>query len=355
MNTTYILILNWNGWKDTIECLESVFRIAYPDCRVVLCDNGSTDGSLEQIKAWAEGHLDVWLPKDSPLRHLSFPPVPKPMRCVEYNRAQAEMGGRPDDMNAPLVLIQTGANLGFAGGNNVGLRYALAQDDFEYVWLLNNDSVIQADALTHMVRRMEERPRAGMCGSTLLYYHEPDKVQALGGARYNKWLGVTRPIGLLQPANLPVNTDYVERRMSYVAGASMLVSRSFLCEIGLMCEDYFMYYEELDWALRAHGAFGLAYARDAIVYHKEGVSIGATARQVNEKSWVSDYHSVRNRLALTRKFVPLALPTVYLGLLGIIVNRMLRRQWDRVGMVARIMLFGQNHVSSTSPRDERVG
>lgn len=351
----YILILNWNGWRDTIECLESMFRLDYPSYRVIVCDNGSEDGSLERIKAWADGCLDVALPKDNPLRHLSFPPVPKPIPYVEYERALAEKGGDPKDADKPLILVQTGGNLGFAGGNNVGLRYALARSDFDYVWLLNNDTVIQVDALTHMVRRMEEGPRAGMCGSTLLYYHEPDRVQVLGGARYSKWLGVTRHIGLLQPADLPVNTDYIERRMSYVAGASMLVSRSFLYEIGLMCEDYFMYYEELDWALRSRREFGLAYAYNAIVYHKEGASTGATARQLNEKSWISDYHSVRNRLVLTRKFVPLALPTVYLGLLGIIVNRLLRRQWDRVGMIARIMLFRESHVSGTSPGDGRTG
>lgn len=334
----YVLILNWNGWQDTIECLESVFRLDYPSYRVIVCDNGSEDGSLQHIKAWAEGRLAVALPKDNPLRHLSFPPVPKPIPYVDYERSVAEEGGDPKDADNLLILIQTGSNLGFAGGNNVGLRYALARDDFDYVWLLNNDTVVRPDALTHLVRRMVEKPEAGMCGATVLCYDRPELVQSLGGCIYNKWLGACKPIGLLQSSKLPIDRQLVEKRMSYVAGSSLLVKKSFLGDIGLMSEDYFLYYEELDWAVRARGRYKLAYAPESIVYHEEGGTSGAERRKPEARDFTADYYSIRNRLIITRKYFRYALPVVYLGLVGAMGNRIRRRQWNRLGMILKLGL-----------------
>jgi len=332
-----ILVLNWNGWQDTIECLESVFRLDYPSYHVIVCDNGSEDGSLEYIKAWAEGRLDVALPKDNPLRHLSSPPVSKPVAYVEYDREQAECGGDRQDKDCRLVLIQTGGNLGFAGGNNVGMRYALARDDFEYVWLLNNDTVVKPDTLSHLVQRMAVKPDAGMCGSTLLYYDKPENVQALGGARFNKWLGVSRHIGLLQPADQPVDALHIERRIAYIIGASMLVSKAFLQQIGLMSEDYFLYLEEFDWILSAKGRYTLAYAPASAVYHKEGRSTGGNGLAPADRSLVSDYYGLRNRLILARKFFPISMPSVWFGILASSLNRIRRRQWKSLWVVVKML------------------
>src|SRR3990172_7009722 len=118
VSKVYILIVNWNGWGDTVECLESVFRNDYPDYQVIVCDNGSEDGSLDLIRAWAEGNLDVFVPEDNPLRRLSIPPFAKPVPWVELDREQAETGGAGARDGARLILVQTGANLGFAGGDN---------------------------------------------------------------------------------------------------------------------------------------------------------------------------------------------------------------------------------------------
>ena len=111
MKKVCVLIVNWNGWKDTIECLESVFRNDYSNYQVVVCDNGSLDGSMEHIKAWAQGELDIYLPKNDQLRVLSFPPVSKPVRYVQYDRKEAETGGKPWADDIRLILIQTSANL----------------------------------------------------------------------------------------------------------------------------------------------------------------------------------------------------------------------------------------------------
>lgn len=325
MEKVYVIVLNWNGWGDTIECLESVFRSDYPDYRVVVCDNGSRDDSLERIKAWAEGRLDAAVPHGNPLRSLSCPPVPKPLPLVEYDRTQAEAGGTALDGGSRLVLIRNGGNLGFAGGNNVGLRHALARGDFDYVWLLNNDTVVRPDALSQMVRRMRERPDAGICGSTLPYYHRPDRLWAQGGATYNKWLGFPRSIGLHRRTDQGVDPVRVERRMDFVAGASMLVSLPFLREIGLLCEDYFLYFEDLDWAVRARRRYSLAYAPASVVYHKVEASIGVIAAADRRKEGrISKAFNRRSKIAFTKKYCPYALPTALLGLLALEVASRLR-------------------------------
>jgi GT2 family glycosyltransferase len=330
----YVALLNWNGWGDSLECLESLLRCDYPDYRVIVCDNRSEDGSVDHLEAWADGRLDVAIITRAPtLARLSSPPVPKPIPYVAYGRGAAEAGGGARDSSARLIVIDTGANLGFAGGCNRALRYALARDDFAYVWLLNNDTVVNADALSQLVHRMRERPDAGICGSTLMYYHAPETIQALGGAQYNKWLGTRTPIGTHRPASVPLEVAEVEKKMSYVSGASMLVSREFLNEIGLLCEDYFLYYEEIDWAMRARGRYALAYAAGSIVYHKEGGTIGSPRIRAR-----AEYLALRNRLLFTRKRVPIAFPTVWLGLLGVILNRLRRGQFDRVAKILRIML-----------------
>ena len=339
----YILILNYNGWLDTIECLESVFRNNYPNFQVVVCDNCSSNNSYEYIKTWAEGKLDVMVPQSNPLLCYSFPPIPKPIPYIEYERVNAEAGGTGNDNDVPLVLIQTGANLGFAGGNNVGLRYILGKENFDYVWLLNNDTVIEPDSLTQLVNRVQqEQQSVGICGSTLRYYNKPEVVQALGGARYNKWLGVIRPIGMFQAAVQPIDFAKVERMMSYVLGASMFVSREFLLNIGLMSEVYFLYFEELDWAMEAQGQYKLIYASKSIIYHKEGSSIGSSSKP-REKSLISDYYSIRNKFVFTRKFFPYALPTIYLGLLIVVINRIRRRQWERLILIKNILTGEKLH------------
>ena len=325
-----VVLVNWNGWADTLECLESLLRGQPGGFTVVLCDNGSTDGSLQRIRDWAEGRLDVALDPANPLRPLTFPPLPRPIPWAEYGRADAERGGGPGDPR--LVLVDTGENLGFAGGNNVGIRYALARGGFDHLWLLNNDTVVRPDALRRLVEEAERNPDAGIIGSTLLYYDRPDTVQTLGGGTYNWWLGLPRHIGAEEPAGTPLAAE-ARRAMTYVVGASMLVRESFVREVGLLSEEYFLYFEELDWAAR-RGKYTLGYAPESVVYHREGSSTGGKATGV--KSRVADYHFYRNRVRFTRKFAPALLPAVHLSLLLPMARRARRGEWERVRMLAKL-------------------
>lgn len=307
----YIVLVNWNGWQDTIQCLESVFRLSYPNFCVIVCDNASTDDSIERIAEWASGDLAAGC-SNPELGHLTSPACRKPLAFVELEPdGRISLSGRSEK----LILVKSSANRGFAGGNNVGLRVSLSAGDFEYAWLLNNDTIVDPGALTALVERMHMRPDAGICGSTLLYYHNPKLIQALGGSVYHPWIARSGHLGARKLWNGPSSPAPIERRMRYVCGASMLVSRSFLEDIGLMNETYFLYSEEIDWARRARGKYALAYAPRSIVYHREGSSIG-TASSRKQRSVKSDYYSSLGRMLITRRYFPIFLPIVATALVG---------------------------------------
>jgi GT2 family glycosyltransferase len=309
-----VILVNWNSGRDTVECLDSLLLLEYPDFRLVVCDNGSSDDSLQVIKDWASTHE---------------------IRFAEYPRVEAETGGVAA-VDPLLTLIRNEENLGFAGGNNVGLRHVLARGESDYCWLLNNDTVVEADALTHLVARMQQQPQVGICGSTILLYHDCSHIQALGGGHYCRWIGLPWHYGRFSRWGGPVDLQRAESWMNYVEGASMLVSRRFLEEIGLLCEDYFLYFEEADWAIRANGRFSLGYAPQSIVYHKVGGSIGTSSNPAR-KSYVSDFYNIRNRLLFTRRFYPAALPTVRLVIIGALLLRLCMGKWDRAVMILRLL------------------
>lgn len=282
----YICVLNYNNAKDTIECLESLRQLQDVDYRVLLVDNASPDGSGKVLQKYVDCNLE-W---------LTFFELPK--------------------------------NCGYAAGNNVALRWALKQKDMEYCWILNNDTTVEPNALHYLVEYMQTHPMVGLCGSKLIYSWDHSRVQGYGG-NYSPWLGASTSI-----------TDATKiDDIDYVIGAAVFIRRDFLENVGFMSEDYFLYYEELDWAMRAKGKFKLACEPRSIVYHKEGASIGANAAHPENKSVFADYYGMRNRLLFTRKFFPQYLPTVYLSSTIILWNRFRRHQYDRIWMFIKL-LFG---------------
>ncbi len=326
-----VILLNWNGWENTIECLESLFQLAYPDFRVVVCDNASSDQSLEKIKEWARGirHAQFQNPCFS---WLEASTCAKPIHTVELTREQAL--SMKSNNNAPLTLIQNGANLGFAGGNNVGLHYCLNDQDCEFFWLLNNDTVVHPDALSALVRVVQQQPRVGFCGSLNLSYYDPGEVQAQGGKNYNRWTA-----RVYTPSLRIEELDSRPCRIHYINGASTLVTRALLESVGLMEESYFLYFEEMDWTMRAKGKFDLGYARDSVIYHKEGASIGTNCRRDN-RSLLSDKYLSRNRVLFTRKFFPWALPSVLISVVLSAASRLWSGDVERAKAMLSFMLEG---------------
>ena len=326
----YAVIVNYNGWKHSIDCLGSLLNLSHSNCQIVICDNHSGDHSLEKIISFVSAQF----PEKAPVRRwfLSNPYEASRIESFEgYGSGKFRRRGQTSGPD--IILIRTTANLGFAGGNNVGIRYALSAGDADYVWLLNNDTLVSPQALSAMVERMKAVPEAGICGSTILYYDDPRKIQSLGGARYLKWAGVGVQLGAKKNWPINVQAESIEKVLSYVSGASMLVSKPFLETIGLMEEGYFLYFEEIDWARRAAGRFRLTYAPDSIVYHKEGSAIGSS-RSGRHRSPQSFFWLTRSRLRFTGKYYPEAVPSVTLYSL---INCM---QWALLNRNPRILLAG---------------
>lgn len=304
---TAIIILNWNGWEDTIECLESCLQLTDAAYRIIVCDNGSNDGSLEKIADWAAGR---------PVASGAAAPARNP---ITVDHAHADRPSEAGFDAAPLLtLLPTGGNLGFAGGNNVGLRHAAAWGA-DFAWFLNNDTIVAPDALTALVARASQSARIGMCGSTIAYYDQPDRLQLAGGGAYYPWIGMARLIAAHTPADAPPTEDVVEAQMAFVSGASCLVDMDFYRDIGGMEERYFLYCEEIDWAWRARGRWKLGYARDSVVYHKAGRSAGSKGAE-GGRSASSAYYLWRARRMMTMRYHPWGAPgLVLIGMASVLI------------------------------------
>jgi GT2 family glycosyltransferase len=261
------VLLNWNGWRDTVTCLAALAQVDYSNLSVVVVDNGSTDDSVARIRA-------------------AFPDTP---------------------------LIETGKNLGFAGGVNAGIRFALGKLS-EYVWLLNNDAQPRPDALTAMVAKITSERRFGAIGSVLLYEHDPALIQAWGGGRINAWIGY----------GFHATAPMADSWFDYITAASILLPRRALEEIGLLDESFFLYWEDSDlsFRLREHG-WRLGVAAGSMVLHKESASTGSR-RKV-------DRFSTASGIRFLRKHSPAAWLSVPVFVAMRIGNRLVHGRWSQIG------------------------
>lgn len=326
-----IVLVNWNRWADTLECLESLLRSTVP-LRIVVVDNASSDGSANNIAAWAAGNVLATV-LSPVMARFSTPNVPKPVNFTLVAPEKADTV----QANHIVTLIEARTNLGFAGGNNLGIRALLRASSIDYVWLLNNDTVVEAEAASALISRMDATHNVGMCGTVVRYYHRPDTVQALNGSRFSLLTGQSRGIGAGQPVATPFDPARVARDTDFVLGASLALSRAFFDIIGPMNESYFLYYEEIDWAYRNAGRFAIAFAHGAIVYHKEGSSIGSSGA-AGKRSSVSDYYMVRSRLTFIRRRAPAVLPLHWMFALAQIFRRLLRLQPKKALVLVRALL-----------------
>lgn len=314
----YIVILNWKGAADTLACLDSLALLRGVDYRLVICDNASPDHSYDDIRVGIQSSM-----------HYAARPL------VELERNEAEQYVISATEQNALYLIQIGYNLGYAGGNNVGIRFALNQLDMKYVWVLNNDTIVEPDSLALMVEACSKNPQIGICGCRLVYEHDRTKLQGLGGI-YNSWLGTNYHYAANLSATDKFNDNEVAKIIDYVIGASMMLTRDLLTNVGLLSEDYFLYFEELDITCRARmHNYHHHVVSDAVVYHKEGGSTG----HCNNKSILSDYLAIKNRLLFSAKFYPLKLPTVWLGLWVVLLNRAKRKEKEKMFGVLKVIFL----------------
>lgn len=250
----YIIILNWKGWQDTRECLDSCLKVSYPNYRILVVDNGSTDGS------------DALIEK-------TFPAV---------------------------ELIRAGNNFGFTGGNNIGMRHALSMGA-DYVLLLNNDTIVDPEFVTELVRIAESDAAYGIVCSKIYFHDRPDVIW-YAGASFYPWLGWGRHRGYGEHDR----GQYDSTEPTMRATGCVLMACKELCDkIGLLSDEYFIYCEDTDWGMRARNAgYKIIYVPSSKVWHKVSRTMGA----VSGKTY---YYSVRNILLCIDNNAPLPLALRY--------------------------------------------
>lgn len=325
------IILNWNGWRDTLECLDSLLLSESTVKTIIVCDNGSSDRSREKILAWARKRYQspsiLILKQDSPFHQ------------------------RPS--NYPFIYIQNKTNLGYAAGNNVGIRLALSGGCFDYVWLLNNDTTVHKRAVKTLLTYATEHPDIGIFGSTVVLADRVKTLQCAGGCRYNSLttifhsaLGGEDLDKVLGGKNSP--------RLDYICGASMFVRTAVFERIGLLNEDYFLFYEELDFSQRVKRAgLQIGWCSDSIVYHKNSNTIGQPGSIEKGKVALTNYHENLSTLIYTKRFHPWLLPFTgafrFFGKLFFIIKG---KDWHLIRPLLRAYYnFFKQHVLNTQPSD----
>lgn len=237
-----IITVNYDHPEVTCQMLDSLRRITYPSIEIIVVDNASPETDPTVIK----------------------------------------------DLYPEVTLIRSDRNLGFAGGNNLGIRQARGS----YILLLNNDTEVVPGFLEPLVRKLESDPAIGAVSPQIRFFHQQDTFQFAGSAPVNPYTVRSHAFGYREKDHGQYDQD---AETAFVHGAAMLVPMKVIRQIGLMAECFFLYYEELDWATRIRRAgYTLWFVHDSMVYHKESISTG-------KMSPLKTYYLNRGRLLYMRR------------------------------------------------------
>ena len=330
---TAAVVVNYNGWEDTVRCVASLLLGDPVPALILIIDNGSTDDSFTHLRQWGTERTIPPLAESHPIyRHV---PLKKSLPAFIFHAetsAPVETAQLPD--NQPTVqIIHQAKNRGFAAGANLGLSRAFAHAAIQWVWILNHDTVVAPDALAALRRCTAEQSQHLLWGSKLLDFDQPEVIQAVGG-HYRPCLGLPTHIGQGEADRGQYDRPVA---MDYPVGAALFVHRHFVEAVGALDEGYFLYFEELDWVTRARRkGLTFGYCWQSRVFHREGSATGG--KIVRQKSELSDFYLVRNRLIFTRRYYPWCLPLVYVSFIGVLLRRIVRGQWRRIPKILKILV-----------------
>ena len=330
---TYIILINYNSSNDTIECLESLLKTINSNIQIIIVDNSETDIPINTLLDWASGKMTAVA---TSLPDLVYPVVYKPLDLISIT--SEEFLSKKD--NSKILLVKSKENKGFAAANNIALKYILKfGEDDSYVWLLNNDTVVEKNVPTNIILNLmndKDLYQNTVYGTPLMEYSIPDKIQAIGGI-YNKKTGLTHQVGEnVDREKCKIDFDKKDI-VDYPSGASMIVHKKFLEEIGLLCEDYFLYFEELDWVQRAKQKGGCVKILKIFgIYHKQG---GSTNSKNNlKKPEFIDLIFLKSRIKFAKKFNSENLNYIYFLIFTLTIGkRVYQRNFKRIPKMLKIL------------------
>ena len=243
-----ILILNWNGFELTRNCIKSIKKHCCGNYRIIVVDNDSKDGSSQKLKNVFED----------------------------------------------VVILQSDTNLGYAGGNNFGLSRILEERKSKYTLVLNNDTEAEDDFLTKLVQIFEEDQQCGLVTPIIFYLIPKDKKIVWGiGGKVNFWIGKFR--SRYQGVDyLSIHKDLIDNDIDYVTGCCFLIKNDLAKDLNLFKENYFAYYEDTDLSFRVkEKGFKLRVSKDSFIRHVAGASTKNEKKGLNPLVW---YLNIRNQI-----------------------------------------------------------
>jgi GT2 family glycosyltransferase len=241
----HIIVLNWNGLDDTSELLESLSKISYANYTIVLVDNNSSNDEAEKLEN------------------------------ISKDKAH---------------IIKSKENLGFSGGNNVGIRYSL-EEKADYILLLNNDTTVNPDFLEILVNKFASDNQAGIVAPQINYYDEPQKIWTDGGK-----ISRIRGSGFAYSDKMETEADVRDKSVTFVSGCCMLIKREVLLSVGLFDENYFLYIEDTDLCLRTiRSGYKIYVVPKSKILHK---LYSSTKKNYSSLPF---YYTTRNRLYFAKK------------------------------------------------------
>ncbi len=256
-----IILVNWNGLSVTRQCIESLRLLTYRSFHIIVVDNGSEDDSAVTL-------------------------------ANEYS---------------DIIVLRSPTNLGFAGGNNIGFRYAF-QQGYTYILMLNNDTIVESDFLNHLVDYMDAHPTIGAIQPRIHFEHDRTLIWN-GGSYHAVWPGFFYASGVLRK---PVNITMQPKHVDWITGCAFLTRSSILQETGLLAENMFMYSEDVDLSMRIKAlGYSLIYHPQSVIYHIAGMS--NKSKEKGKEGFVHPlvhYYNQRNRIWVLKKYTPwYAIPT----------------------------------------------
>ncbi len=294
MSKLSIILVNYRTWQDTIECIDSILCNDYQNFEIIIVEVSNQNNSFHELEKYSENIEKVKI--------IEFP-----------------------------------ENKGFAEANNIAIKYVLEQNKSDFLWILNNDTVIKKDSITELFKFYESKKdeKIGFIGSKLMYYDNPEIIQTVGG-KINKWLAISKLIG--KGEKDIGQFDNQDLKPDYVIGAAMFLHKKIISEIGLMPTGYFLYSEDIDWCVTAQKAnFENFTATKSVVLHKQGKTIG-------NKYLEEDFNPITGKylyssyLKFFKKHYIIHVPMAYFMLIKKMFGRLARNKKTEAKIILNVII-----------------